>query len=130
AGEGWGSGGAGGVGGGEGGGGGGGGTGRGGYRGPMEFPAQAIYIHCAADTTSRDRQIAALREGFESDLAELDDQSRQQLHTLRERLLLINLITFAAVAGGAWLLTRAGLLPLRRLSEAVSKVSERDFRLP
>jgi heavy metal sensor kinase len=43
---------------------------------------------------------------------------------------MIDLATFAAtVVGGVWLV-RLGLSPLQRLSEAVSRVSAKDFRLP
>src|SRR5262249_33199947 len=43
---------------------------------------------------------------------------------------LISTITFlATVLGSVWLV-RYGLSPLRRLSEAVSQVSTKDFRLP
>jgi heavy metal sensor kinase len=42
----------------------------------------------------------------------------------------ISLAAFAAIAAGSFWLVRLGLSPLRRLSEAVSKVSEKDFRLP
>jgi heavy metal sensor kinase len=38
--------------------------------------------------------------------------------------------TFVATLLGGFWLVRRGLLPLNRLSEAVSKVSEKDFRLP
>src|SRR5205823_3035028 len=37
--------------------------------------------------------------------------------------------SFAAVVIGVYFLVRLGLMPLHRLGEAVSKVSEKDFRL-
>jgi heavy metal sensor kinase len=63
-------------------------------------------------------------------LAALKAQTSESLRTLRARLLAISGATFAATVVGTWLLVWLGLAPLRRLSEAVSQVSEKDFRLP
>jgi signal transduction histidine kinase len=49
---------------------------------------------------------------------------------LRRHLILISLSTFAATVVGCSLLVRLGLSPLRRLSEAVGRVSPSDFQLP
>src|SRR5262249_15194110 len=51
------------------------------------------------------------------------------LASLRNRLLLIGSLTFLATVAGCFWLVRLGLAPLRRLSDAVSRVSPRDFRL-
>jgi two-component system, OmpR family, heavy metal sensor histidine kinase CusS len=103
---------------------------------PPPFPelsertAPTLYIQCAAQTTQLDGQVDKLRKQLESDLANLSEESRKTLSSLRNRLLLIGLATFAAtVVGGIWLV-RLGLSPLQRLSEAVSRVSAKDFRLP
>ena len=48
---------------------------------------------------------------------------------MRQHLFWISLTTFAAILGGGFWLVRRGLAPLQRLSEAVSRVSEKDFRL-
>jgi heavy metal sensor kinase len=98
---------------------------------PREVPsAPTLYIQCAAETIGRDRKVEALRNQLERDLANLNEDSRTTLSTLRDRLLMIDLATFAAtVVGGVWLV-RLGLSPLQRLSEAVSRVSAKDFRLP
>jgi heavy metal sensor kinase len=106
-----------------------------------EGSSLGIFIHCARDTTrldtvlaglqtERDTRLASLRSDLDSDLTQLDAESRSTLDDLRTRLLTIALVTFAAtVLGGFWLV-RLGLSPLRRLSDAVSQVSEKDFRLP
>jgi len=62
-------------------------------------------------------------EQLRSDL----DETR---HHLGAQLLWIGLGTFAALVAGGLCLVSLGLSPLNRLSEAVSKVSEKDFRLP
>lgn len=88
-----------------------------------------IIVHCASDTSQRDADLAQLRTSLDEDLANLEAESQVSLAGLQRRLLWISLLTFVAtVIGGFWLV-RFGLSPLRRLSDAVSRVSERDFRL-
>src|SRR5262249_48779619 len=98
--------------------------------GPRERPAPAIYIQCAAETTQREAALAQHRIKLDNELAKLQAESDATLAGLRNLMLAISLTTFVAtVAGGFWLV-RLGLSPLRRLSEAVSRVSAKDFRLP
>jgi heavy metal sensor kinase len=93
-------------------------------------PAPVFYIQFAADKAPRDAKLTELRKNLENELAHLEKESRDTLSSLRSRLLLIGLLAFAGtVAGGVWLV-RLGLSPLQRLSEAVSQVSAKDFRLP
>jgi heavy metal sensor kinase len=93
-------------------------------------PGPAIYIQCATETTKLDAEVGKLGKKLDSDLAKLDEDRRQTLATLRNRLLLIGLATFAAtLVGGVWLV-QVGLSPLHRLSLAVSRVSAKDFKLP
>jgi heavy metal sensor kinase len=121
------------------------------------FPRQdplmkpAIYVQCACSTARRDAAIAEMTDRLRGDVAVLeakrdedlagltdrlnDDLSRLQeetttaLATLRRHLLLLCLVTFTLGAAGTLALVRFGLVPLQRLSEAVSRVSEKDFRL-
>jgi heavy metal sensor kinase len=93
-------------------------------------PPLIFFIQAASTTTDRDQAITAIDETLQSDLEDLEAQSKVALANLRNRLLLISLATFAlTVLGGFWLV-RLGLHPLNHLSEAVSQVSERDFHLP
>jgi heavy metal sensor kinase len=87
-------------------------------------------IQCAAETTQRDAELARLQAGLDGDLAGLKAESNATLDSLRDRLLLINLATFAAIVVGGFWLVRLGLSPLQSLSNAVSQVSAKDFRLP
>ncbi|HKI32412.1 MAG TPA: HAMP domain-containing sensor histidine kinase [Gemmataceae bacterium] len=73
--------------------------------------------------------IAPFRAQRDEDLANLEQRTIDSLTELRNRLLGVSLATFAAVVIGGYFLVCLGLLPLRRLGDAVSKVSERDFRL-
>jgi heavy metal sensor kinase len=91
--------------------------------------APAYYIQCARDTAARDKALAGYEAEYAKDLADLAADTRDTLHSLRRQLLWISLGTFAAAAAGGFWLVYLGLAPLRNLSEAVSRVSEKDFRL-
>lgn len=92
--------------------------------------APGLLVQCAAGTTERDDVIATYQTELDQEIAALQDESRATLATLRKGLWGIGLVTFAGTVVGGFGLVWLGLLPLRRLSEAVSQVSERDFRLP
>jgi heavy metal sensor kinase len=89
----------------------------------------AILVQCACDTAKRNATLAGFRQEHDQQLADLDAESRDTLATLRNQLLIISLAAFVLVVAGAFLLVRLGLSPLRRLSYAVSQVSEKDFKL-
>jgi heavy metal sensor kinase len=81
------------------------------------------------DASKYDEALAALRDARDEELKQLDDEMADSLASLRNHLLVIGSITFSAtVLGGFWLV-RLGLSPLRRLSDAVSRISVKDFRL-
>jgi len=89
----------------------------------------ALLVQAAAQTLVRDGALAKLHADHQAGLASLQAESDATLSGLRRRLLGIGLVAFAATLGGGFLLVRRGLAPLHRLTEAVSKVSEKDFRL-
>ena len=74
--------------------------------------------------------VASVDEKRGEQLATLATESRDALQRLRLRIAGIGGVTFLAVVVGGWLLTGVGLSPLRKLSDAVSRVNEKDFRLP
>jgi signal transduction histidine kinase len=88
-----------------------------------------IYIQCAAPTANLDRRLQELKDGRDQELAKVEAETADSRAALRNRLLGMSLLTFAVMTLGTWWLVRLGLLPLERLSVAVSKVSEKDFRL-
>jgi heavy metal sensor kinase len=96
---------------------------------PIERFTPAFFIQCAAETSNRDEVLGALAVQFHDEVAQHDADSQETLAALRQRLFYVSLATFAATVIGAGWLVGLGLSPLRRLSDAVSKVSERDFRL-
>ena len=95
----------------------------------LERQAPTIFIQCAADTGQRDQTLADYRAQLAHDLDDVTAEAAETLVALRHRLWWIGAATFAAtLIGGCWLVG-LGLAPLRRLSEAVSRVSERDMTL-
>ncbi|HMF11228.1 MAG TPA: HAMP domain-containing sensor histidine kinase, partial [Gemmataceae bacterium] len=96
---------------------------------PLPLPPGRLFIQCAMDASKYDEALAPLKAARDEELALFNDEMDGSLHTLRNHLLVIGLATFAAtVVGGFWLV-RLGLSPLQKLSEAVSRISARDFRL-
>jgi two-component system, OmpR family, heavy metal sensor histidine kinase CusS len=97
---------------------------------PLELqPRSAIFVQCAASTSDRDLAIAALKGRRDDALSALDAETNLSLAKLRNRLLLTGGVAFLLAVVGCFGLVRLGLSPLRRLSDAVSRVSEKDFRL-
>jgi heavy metal sensor kinase len=89
-----------------------------------------IYIQGACGTTQLQEKLVALDQCLQQELAQLEQDSKISLQHVRRQLFLISFITFAVGIVGVWWLVRVGLAPLSRLTEAVSQVSEKDFRLP
>ena len=96
---------------------------------PEPRPGPAILIQCALDAERLDTALAGFAEERDQELRELREAGVASLAFVRNSLLLVNLVTFLAAVAGVLVLVRAGLLPLQRLSDAVSRVSEKDFRL-
>jgi heavy metal sensor kinase len=88
-----------------------------------------IYVHCAAATLNRDAVLVKLGEQRDEDLAAVATQTKGSLRELRFWLFGISLAVFIATGIGGFWLVRRGLSPLCRLSDAVSRVSTKDFRL-
>jgi heavy metal sensor kinase len=71
--------------------------------------------------------LAATRD---SELQTLDRATDESLAGLRNRLLGVAMAAFLVAVPGCLGLVRVGLAPLRRVSDAVSRVSAKDFHLP
>jgi heavy metal sensor kinase len=100
---------------------------------PPERPYWAVpafFIQYARDTSERDRALAAFQRDFQFNKAQQRQESEATLASLQRWVLGTALAAFAAsIAGACWLIG-VGLSPLKRLSDAVSRVSPKDFRLP
>jgi heavy metal sensor kinase len=88
-----------------------------------------FFIQYARATDRRDAELARYQAEFNKDIANQKAETQASLDSLRKHLLWISLATFAAIVVGGFWLIRLGLSPLHRLSEAVSRVTEKDFRL-
>jgi heavy metal sensor kinase len=95
-----------------------------------ERPWPTILVQCANDLHKRDAALGGFTHQRDAELADLEADTRDSLARVRGRLLWLGTATFAATVLGCFFLVRLGLMPLRRLSEAVSRVSPRDFHLP
>ena len=89
-----------------------------------------MFIQTASTTTERDKALAKIQSEIDEEVADLETKGQETLTGLRNQLLLISGITFLATVLGGFALVWLGLRPLGRLSEAVSRVSTKDFRLP
>lgn len=96
----------------------------------IESPVPVFYIQVAGDTASVEKTIAGFRDEMTGKSALLESDTTRSLKQLRNRLFLIGLVTFGMVLLGCLILVGVGLSPLRRLSDAVSRVTPKDFRLP
>jgi heavy metal sensor kinase len=89
----------------------------------------AFFFQYACDTTLRDQALASYRNDLAYNINNLKTESADTFASLREMVGWIGLGIFAgSLLGGCWLVG-LGLSPLNRLSEAVSRVSVKDFRL-
>ena len=87
------------------------------------------FIQFGMDMSLLEDRIAAIQESQAGGLARLTETTATALGTLKGRLFVLCGLTLLAVLGGGFILVYLGLAPLHRLSEAVSQVSEKDFRL-
>jgi signal transduction histidine kinase len=90
----------------------------------------SIYIQYARPLAELEQRIASIRETSTVQQQAIREDISRDRQQFRLKLGLIAGGAMLATLLGGPLLIRQSLLPLNRLSEAVSAVSERDFRLP
>jgi signal transduction histidine kinase len=95
-----------------------------------EIQTPVIYIQCAANTAPLQEALRGFAQRRDQELAEVEGKADASLSELRRWLFAVGCVTFLAMILGSFWLVRLGLMPLHRLSDAVSRVSPRDFRLP
>jgi heavy metal sensor kinase len=89
-----------------------------------------FFVQYAGDTASRDAKLTKAAAERDRKLEEQATEGIEQLRELRDRLWWLGLVAFLATGAGGFVLLHLGLKPLNRLSDAVSRISEKDFRLP
>ncbi len=93
------------------------------------YDLPTVYVQCAWEDAPFKQRLDALEAERDAALAGLAEETRHTLAMIRFRLILIGGLTFAGVLIGGSLIIWRGLRPLGQVSEAVSRVSEKDFRL-
>jgi signal transduction histidine kinase len=96
--------------------------------GPQYRPA--IYIQCAWDRTTDHPQWIEMQKRHEEQIKDIEKETQRTLASIRNNLLMIGGISIVVVLLASWFVIAIGLKPLHRLSDAVSRVSAKDFRLP
>lgn len=89
-----------------------------------------LYIQCARPQATIDAALTRFAAERDEDLANLSGDIREARQQLRGSIAAIGLLAFLAIAVGGPLLVGRGLRPVGKLSDAVSRVSEKDFKLP
>jgi signal transduction histidine kinase len=89
-----------------------------------------IYVQCARPDREIQERLQRLAQERDNELVELTADIQAVRRQLRQRIALVGLVAFLAVAIGGPVLVGSGLRPLGKLSVAVSRVSEKDFKLP
>lgn len=98
------------------------------FRGP-DFVLRVV-VHVVRPYSELDARLAADQKDHDDNLSRVRAETRTELAQLRSRLVTIGTGTFVALVLGGWVIVARGLSPLRKLSDAVSRVSEKDFHLP
>jgi signal transduction histidine kinase len=89
-----------------------------------------LYVQCARPQAAIDKALAEFAAERDEELARLRTDIDSARRTMRFQIAVVGLTAFLAVALGGPLLVGRGLRPVGKLSDAVSRVSERDFKLP
>lgn len=89
-----------------------------------------VFVQCLQPLSVLEDRLRQDRDDCDDKLASVRQETRIELAQLRAKLTLIGCGTFAALVVGGWLIVARGLYPVLKLSDAVSRVSEKDFRLP
>jgi two-component system, OmpR family, heavy metal sensor histidine kinase CusS len=99
-------------------------------RPPTTSEFQSVYVQYARKKTELEAIRTEHKETALAERAVVIENTAARLKWLRTWLVTIGLIAFVAMVAGGWILIGRGLAPLAHLSEAVSRVSPTDFRLP
>jgi signal transduction histidine kinase len=89
-----------------------------------------LYVQCARSQAAIDVVLAQFVAERDDELARLGTEIRDARTSLRLQVTMIALGAFLALAIGGPVLVSRGLRPVGKLSDAVSRVSEKDFKLP
>lgn len=97
---------------------------------PVLDPLPFVYVQAGRPRAELDAMIDEHTRERDQATAEVHEATQREFTALRVNLAVIAVLAFGAFAAGGWLLVGRGLAPVTKLSDAVSRVSEKDFRLP
>jgi two-component system, OmpR family, heavy metal sensor histidine kinase CusS len=103
------------------------------FRPQADGPENTIpvfYIQCAWNTSAEAPQLEEMIRTRDEQLAAIDGETERSIHSLRATLGWTVSGAFAVTLIGGWVLVGFGLFPLKRLSQAVSEINPKDFKLP
>lgn len=92
-------------------------------------PPQIHYVQYAVEVTPLKNRLARLDDDRERRSAQLSEDTQTIMQDLRRQLFYVCGLTATSVLVGGLTLIWIGLAPLRRLSDAVSRINEKDFHL-
>ncbi|VTT97137.1 integral membrane sensor signal transduction histidine kinase : Sensor histidine kinase, putative OS=Thermodesulfovibrio yellowstonii (strain ATCC 51303 / DSM 11347 / YP87) GN=THEYE_A0751 PE=4 SV=1: HisKA: HATPase_c [Gemmataceae bacterium] len=88
-----------------------------------------LYVQCARPQSAIDAVIARFTDERDAELAQLAGEISEARSSVRAWAAGVGLAAFLAVAVGGPVLVGRGLVPVGKLSDAVSRVNEKDFKL-
>lgn len=89
-----------------------------------------LYIQCARPKSIIDTALTRFAEERDEAREKLADDVQYARNKMRLQTVVVSMIALFAVAIGGYMVVGAGLRPVGKLSDAVSRVSEKDFKLP
>jgi len=89
-----------------------------------------LYIQCGRPQSQIDGAMVKFAIERDEEMDRLAAEIRDARHSLRFDITTIGIVAILAVLIGGPLLVGRGLRPVGKLSDAVSRVSEKDFKLP
>lgn len=93
-------------------------------------PGFTNYFHVARPTIELEAAVVAIHTDAARQKDELRQATAATRDTVRWLLLAGSVFTFLGLLVGGWVLVGVGLRPLRKLTDAVAQVNERDLHLP
>ena len=93
-------------------------------------PVPIFYLLCAWDLSPDNPLLAERVRKRDEQLEQIDTETERSIGRLSATLAWTVAGAVAATLIGGWVLVGLGLFPLKRLSQAVSEISPKDFKLP
>jgi two-component system, OmpR family, heavy metal sensor histidine kinase CusS len=93
-------------------------------------PPPSFYVQTARPFEVINTKFAEFASDRDQELIRIQSESEKTIRNVRFFLLILNSLALGVMLLGSLFFINRGLSPVNRLSQAVSQVSEKDFRLP